>query len=422
MFFTLNYVHPNTGEDAPPLIEVNENFSVMGVFDGLGGAGGTKHSLKNGEIRTSAYLASRKVREIVSSFISKNYNNIFSAPEESSEYLVQELYAQLSIYADENNLRTAFGRTIGTMIKLLPTTMAVIICRENIDAVDVVCMWAGDSRCYVLSPMDGLSQLTVDDLIVPNDAMENLITDAPMSNTISLPIRTTRDAIPTFTINCHSYSIKKPCVLFSATDGCFGYLKSPMHFEQAILETFEEGVRENCLGENLGLILENKINLGHDDATMAARAFMDTDTISYLYETYKSRHAKINTLISEVSNDDFNTMTMDNRPMFESNMINSKMCIESQNTVTTPKTVECDGESSLISARSDSLMQFTAHLDPEVASFYDDRSADNEFEKPTPESRIQKKMLEAEFLERLTQQWISVYKQSYEQYLERMEE
>jgi hypothetical protein len=86
--------------------------------------------------------------------------------------------------------------------------------------------WAGDSRGYVFAP-DGAKQLTVDDLRDPSDAMTNLRRDSVVSNAMS--------ADTEFHVNYRRVELEAPFLLVSATDGCFGYVPSPMHFEQLVL-------------------------------------------------------------------------------------------------------------------------------------------------------------------------------------------
>ena len=74
----------------------------------------------------------------------------------------------------------------------------------------------------------GLHQLTADDLD-GQDAMSNLLNDGVMTNVIS--------AGSPFELHRKDFSFNYPCVLISATDGCFGYLNSPMEFEYLLLDT-----------------------------------------------------------------------------------------------------------------------------------------------------------------------------------------
>src|SRR5258707_292931 len=55
------------GEDAEPVVEDagGHDSGVLAVLDGLGGAGGSIYRTEDGESHTSAYFASRIVREVV---------------------------------------------------------------------------------------------------------------------------------------------------------------------------------------------------------------------------------------------------------------------------------------------------------------------------------------------------------------------
>ena len=61
--------------------------------------------------------------------------------------------------------------------------------------------------------------------------MHNLTDDSPMSNTIS--------ADTDFRINHRHVELVAPFVLLCATDGCFAYVRSPMHFEHLLLSTLQ---------------------------------------------------------------------------------------------------------------------------------------------------------------------------------------
>ena len=56
------------GEDSDPILFHNDNIIVVGVFDGMGGAGGAEcesdYSV-NGHLMTKAYVGSRIVRDAI---------------------------------------------------------------------------------------------------------------------------------------------------------------------------------------------------------------------------------------------------------------------------------------------------------------------------------------------------------------------
>lgn len=134
---------------------------------------------------------------------------------------------QYSNQAQESRIR-------GSLRKNFPTTMAILEITAGNNSVCAECLWAGDSRCYVCDA-DGLHQLSTDD--VDNvDAMENLTDDCVLRNVINT-------SVPYF-INTKTVSVKNPCIFLAATDGCFGYLLSPMHFEYLIVDTL-------CVSNNI---------------------------------------------------------------------------------------------------------------------------------------------------------------------------
>ena len=55
---------PNQGEDSDPILRDGPDLGLIGVFDGMGGAGGTVYETPDGP-RTGAYLASRVARDVV---------------------------------------------------------------------------------------------------------------------------------------------------------------------------------------------------------------------------------------------------------------------------------------------------------------------------------------------------------------------
>ena len=52
------------GEDSDPIIRDGPDLGLIGVFDGMGGAGGTVYETSDGP-RSGAYLASRIARDVV---------------------------------------------------------------------------------------------------------------------------------------------------------------------------------------------------------------------------------------------------------------------------------------------------------------------------------------------------------------------
>jgi hypothetical protein len=86
--------------------------------------------------------------------------------------------------------------------------------------------WAGDSRAYVFEST-GARQLSTDDLRDPGDALANLRRDSVVSNAMSADVE--------FHVNYRRVQLRAPFLVICATDGCFGYVPTPMHFEHLVL-------------------------------------------------------------------------------------------------------------------------------------------------------------------------------------------
>jgi len=220
------------GEDADPILRVGPDLGLLGVFDGMGGAGGRMYDTPDGR-HTGAYIAARFARNVVErlmlELIKPEWNlDGLAAAAELHRVLASSLAARLAeLKAPETTLRSK-------LVKALPTTMALAVLQRTDPAPgSYAChlFWAGDSRAYLVEPEAGLRQLTTDDLRSAGDAMRNLTDDSVMSNCIS--------ADTDFHINHRQVELQVPFLLLCATDGCFAYVRSPMHFEHLLLSTLQ---------------------------------------------------------------------------------------------------------------------------------------------------------------------------------------
>ena len=214
------------GEDSTPLIYRSSNTLCVGVFDGMGGAGATEYPTLTIGNKTGAYLSSRIVRAVCFDWLDKNGKiDIWGLKEEISRYFNY----LLSIWdIKPSGLRSGF-------VRVLPTTLAIVEASRNGSRTEVSSYWAGDSRNYVLLA-SGLKQLSCDDLRQPKDPLENLRSDDALSNCICQD--------KPFEINIKRISFNEPIIILSATDGCFGYLLTPMHFEFILLDCLMKS--SNC--------------------------------------------------------------------------------------------------------------------------------------------------------------------------------
>ncbi|MDR1867170.1 MAG: hypothetical protein LBQ77_02750 [Treponema sp.] len=291
---------PGHGEDASPLCEQLDRGVLLGVFDGLGGAGSRKYTVNN-TTKSGAYYASHLVHDAVNTFF-KQPHHIQSVDKHSINRSVRNelvpklkklIVSTLKEWLKKNE--QGLPNLKSSLIKRLPTTAAVVYLFSG-QAVDFnhlsseevmdlspgldlhsLFLWSGDSRGYMLDPVNGLMQCTHDDLRSGGDAWENLWDDSPMSNYIN--------ADSDFSLNFYIKPMYNKSILFSATDGCFGYLKSPMHFEYLLLSTMNNAA-SMTLWESL-LTTEIK-SATSDDATLSLAAIGWND-FAELKKDFKER-------------------------------------------------------------------------------------------------------------------------------------
>jgi serine/threonine protein phosphatase PrpC len=213
---------PGKGEDSS-CHSFCDSAGLIGVFDGCGGAGARTHDFYSG--RTEAYMASR----LCAGAFYDQFRATFPCGL-PAEKVAQELFApaaleRLKTYSPPKD-PDAFVMK-GSMVRTLPTTAAAALIQSAAAGVAVSPIWAGDSRVYVLDGQ-GLAQLTVDDTSVP-DPMENVYEDGVLRNILCSDRKVT----------LHSFTqvLQPPFVVLAATDGCFGYVSTPMEFEGMLLET-----------------------------------------------------------------------------------------------------------------------------------------------------------------------------------------
>ena len=259
-------------EDAPAV----SNDKYLIVCDGLGAGGQNKHTI-NGETHTSAYYGSRLLSQICSDYYDENYDAILESlkDKEALSHIVDGLKVtikkQLDEFVDEHKLvKTIKGKSI----KLLPSTLSSMLFKVNNDSVDVVVISAGDTRAFILTPQNGLQQLSKDDVDEDVDAFEK-------ATIVNNNICQDRD----FSLNFRCYTVKMPCILFVCSDGCYDYFSSPMEVEYLIDAAFNawfttESAKSGAFGEKLGDFISSRSKL-QDDCSMAGAVIGCQDDKSF---------------------------------------------------------------------------------------------------------------------------------------------
>lgn len=214
---------PGMGEDCE-CHSFCDDAGMVAVFDGCGGAGARTHSQYSG--RTEAYMASRICAGAFYDCFRMWFPQYASSEQFAAEVLWPVTVDQLvrCRVPEEPD-----GVTIrGSMVRTLPSTAAAAILRQLPDGnVEVSAFWAGDSRVYLLDSQ-GLAQLTLDNATV-QDPMENVYEDGILRNMFC--------ADRTVKFFSTRVVVRPPFLVFSATDGCYGYLSTPMEFESLVLGT-----------------------------------------------------------------------------------------------------------------------------------------------------------------------------------------
>jgi len=240
------------GEDAEPLLLHHwpSRCGLLAVFDGVGGAGGhAAGRTGGGSERTSAWVSSRCSRAATEEWFHRT----------TSESLAREpeaLKASLTWWLGQLG-GARRSKIVSRMRREFPTTIAALDYRMTDGGVVWNCLWAGDSRCFLLGPTEGLQQLSVDDTD-SKDALELLHQDPPMTNVVSVD--------KPFRINSLGGDAPFPCLLLCATDGFFGYLETPAEFEHVLLNTLMQASNPAQWGS---LVRQAVVSYTGDDASLS---------------------------------------------------------------------------------------------------------------------------------------------------------
>ena len=209
------------GEDSNPLSIVKNDFYAVGVFDGMGGSGAALCKSEYGDNLTKAYVASRIIQEAVNAYI----DNAKSPSEITSDGI--RFTARGRLEQEKSHFPTKASGLRSKLVRDYPTTLAITTANKNEDDTHTVnSYWAGDSRNYLWT-LDGFYQISKDDLDTELDPLDNLRNDGALSNCICAD----RD----FFINNKSINVAGKFIILSATDGCFNYFATPMHFHEVLL-------------------------------------------------------------------------------------------------------------------------------------------------------------------------------------------
>ncbi len=210
--------------------------AMIAVFDGCGGLGSQKY--KCFQEHTGAYMASRIVSGAVHDWFHDYYDKEWKSESDfvqSIKTYIDNGYAVCKKYAEKNTLIR------GTMVRDFPTTAAIAYVHRTLSEIELYTIWVGDSRIYLLDDC-GLAQLSVDDTDV-DSALSNLYSDGALNNVLS--------SDGNYVLHCIHMRLHKPVQIIVATDGCFGYVPTPMEFEKLLLDCIIHSRSQESLKQEL---------------------------------------------------------------------------------------------------------------------------------------------------------------------------
>lgn len=220
---------PGKGEDSALRITGTPNAVLIATMDGCGGAGAQVYT-KLGNASGARISAEHVGIALRKWFCEKQYGINGTAGKTSDQlaaemkiWINSELQRQNSVIgSEESGVQSRLARKF-------PSTLAAVIA-EVIEKNTIRCIsfWAGDSRTFILRAV-GLQQTSQDDIRGSGDPFDSLMNDGRLSNLVSL----SKD----YTIHTSEMIVSEPCVLLTASDGCFSYFQSPMELEWALLST-----------------------------------------------------------------------------------------------------------------------------------------------------------------------------------------
>lgn len=228
---------------------------------------GPKYFSGTATMRTSGYFASRLVTAIVLHALKFNpdfrrdviFDNIRRMEGEQQKQYIDKVRNRLAaiIQVQLTEIAKRMGLELESKTKgsyLLPTTLTVVLINETTEGLDVLYLWAGDSRGYLWNT-EGLKQITDDH--ERDETMTNLIT-------LTKP----------FQLEARLFKTSKPAILFNATDGCYKCpcFASAFDLEYVFLQAIQSA---NSFDETSNNLDKRFTVIGtHDDSnTMALTPF-----------------------------------------------------------------------------------------------------------------------------------------------------
>ena len=268
------------GEDAFAYNINHPALHTQAVFDGCGGSGAWHYP----EYReaTGAFVSSHVVAQTYLDW----FASLDPAALPDPEHLAGSFHDAAEAALKKAEKSCAPMRVSGSLVKSFPTTASVaLIRRADASSLSVIALNAGDSRVYFLTPDSGLVQITDDDSRGNPDPLESLRAGAPMSNLIS--------ASSPFGIRSVEVRVPLPCAVVCASDGVFGFLRSPMDFEYVLLDSLRRATSFAAFEEALKQAV---VRVTGDDSTCLI-SFYGFDSLARAQQLLRPRYLHVASLV-----------------------------------------------------------------------------------------------------------------------------
>ena len=232
--FTLRILEekrPGSGEDALACQTMASDAAFIACMDGCGGSGGSRYPRFANW--TGARIASHLAGKAVSEWFENRTVSGKASTKMSAEYMAEDLAAflKLRFHQAAGKLDEGDKISFSRLSKLFPTTLAAMLMEAvGRNRCRIRSFWAGDSRTYYF-PITGLQQTSRDNTRGDIDPFDDLIRDGIMNNVIC--------ADNPFRVCCSEVLAEDPCMVLTATDGCFSYYVSPICLEWILLDSLQ---------------------------------------------------------------------------------------------------------------------------------------------------------------------------------------
>lgn len=272
----------DSGEDAYAYDFTRSDIHAFGVFDGCGGSGAWKYpEFMNA---SGAFVAAQTVSKVFLDWVSGlSSENVADADLLSSQFhtVTQQALTRLK------NSCAPMGVS-GSLVKSFPcTASAALLAPAEKDNLLLSALNTGDSRTYVLTPL-GLTQITRDDSRGRPDPLDSLRDNPPLSNLLN--------ADKEYTVKVEQVLLSTPCAVICATDGIFGFVRSPMDFEYLLLHTLLESA---TLTEFEAKFKAAIIELTGDDS-VCVMAFYGWGGFGKLQKSMNNRYLQMKKIIDSI--------------------------------------------------------------------------------------------------------------------------